>query len=245
MPDQLDQNKVVQCEDYIPISDFQRKLLTVGSGLICMFNPTRGCQIATFGEVSSSPHLLSNIRDQMLADNNGLRILQDKPLITDNTVELAGLRDLPIHTFGRHYYNFLTYYNYSPNERRKVYFVEDAELAYVLRRYRQIHDLTHVLLGMPTNLLGEITVKKFEGMQLKLPLCILGSTFATLRLGPKHTSKYLKVVLPWVMQNARQCRKLLMNVYFEKEWNTPIDQLRYRLNLRSAPDDIKGKWIVD
>ena len=32
----------------------------------------------------------------------------------------------------------------------QVRFVDDPELAYVMQRYREIHDFTHTLLGMPT-----------------------------------------------------------------------------------------------
>lgn len=34
-------------------------------------------------------------------------------------------------------------------------FVDDEELAYVIQRYREVHDMMHTLLGMPTNMLGE------------------------------------------------------------------------------------------
>lgn len=34
-------------------------------------------------------------------------------------------------------------------------FIDDEELAYVIQRYREVHDLMHTLLGMPTNMLGE------------------------------------------------------------------------------------------
>ena len=33
-------------------------------------------------------------------------------------------------------------------------FVDDPELAYVMQRYREAHDLVHTILGMPTNMLG-------------------------------------------------------------------------------------------
>lgn len=47
-------------------------------------------------------------------------------------------------------------------------FVDHEELAYVMQRYREVHDLLHTLLGMPTNMLGEsgslvsITVNKVK-----------------------------------------------------------------------------------
>ena len=38
-------------------------------------------------------------------------------------------------------------------------FVSDPEVAYVLQRYREIHDMLHVLTGMPTNVMGELGQK--------------------------------------------------------------------------------------
>lgn len=44
----------------------------------------------------------------------------------------------------------------SPDTRMPAKFVDDEELAYVIQRYREVHDLMHTLLGMPTNMLGEL-----------------------------------------------------------------------------------------
>lgn len=43
----------------------------------------------------------------------------------------------------------------TPDTRADVKFVDDEELAYVMQRYREVHDLLHTILGMPTNMLGE------------------------------------------------------------------------------------------
>ena len=40
----------------------------------------------------------------------------------------------------------------TPDSRRDVVFVDDTDLAYVMQRYREVHDLMHTLLGMPTNI---------------------------------------------------------------------------------------------
>jgi len=54
-----------------------------------------------------------------------------------------------------------------------------------MRRYREIHDLVHVVLGQPTNMLGEVTVKMFEGIQTGLFMCATGGIFGVVRLGPR------------------------------------------------------------
>jgi ubiquinone biosynthesis protein Coq4 len=47
----------------------------------------------------------------------------------------------------------------TPDSRSPVQFVDDVELAYVMQRYREVHDLIHTILGMPTNMLGNYHVK--------------------------------------------------------------------------------------
>ena len=49
--------------------------------------------------------------------------------------------------------------------RPAVRFVDDLELAYVMARYRQVHDFWHVLSGLETDVFGEIALKWFEFMQ--------------------------------------------------------------------------------
>lgn len=66
-----------------------------------------------------------------------------------------------------------------------VKFMDDPELAYVMTRYRECHDLIHTVLGMPTNMLGEVTVKWVEAINTGLPMCYGGAVFGALRLRPK------------------------------------------------------------
>lgn len=64
-------------------------------------------------------------------------------------------------------------------------FLEDPQLAYVMTRYRESHDLVHTVLGMPTTMLGEVAVKWFEALNTGLPMCYGGAVFGALRLRPK------------------------------------------------------------
>jgi ubiquinone biosynthesis protein COQ4 len=82
-----------------------------------------------------------------------------------------------------------------------------------------------------------VTVKWFEGIQYGLPMCVLAAFFGPLRLGPKHTAKYLHLTLPWVIRTARQSRSF-MNVYFEKHWQKPIAEFRHELNIFEPPPKI-------
>lgn len=74
----------------------------------------------------------------------------------------------------------------SPDSRAPVHFVDDPDLAYVMLRYRQVHDLLHSLLGMPTSMLGEVVVKWFEAIQTGLPMCTSAALFGPIRLRPRY-----------------------------------------------------------
>ena len=67
-----------------------------------------------------------------------------------------------------------------------MHFVDDVNLAYVAQRYREVHDLFHVLLDMPTTMLGEVTVKWVEAFQTRLPMAATGGLFGAVRLKPKY-----------------------------------------------------------
>lgn len=73
----------------------------------------------------------------------------------------------------------------TPDSRMQVKFINDPELMYVMTRYRECHDLVHTILGMPTNMLGEVTVKWVEAINIGLPMCYGGAIFGAMRLRPK------------------------------------------------------------
>ena len=77
----------------------------------------------------------------------------------------------------------------SPDTRLPVRFVDDPELAYVMQRYREVHDLMHTVLGMNTKLVGEVAVKWVEGLQTGLPMCLGGALMAPIRFRPKSVPK--------------------------------------------------------
>lgn len=75
--------------------------------------------------------------------------------------------------------------NVTPDSRQPVQFLDDPQLAYVMTRYRESHDLVHTVLGMPTTMLGEVAVKWFEALNTGLPMCYGGAVFGAIRLRPK------------------------------------------------------------
>jgi ubiquinone biosynthesis protein COQ4 len=57
---------------------------------------------------------------------------------------------------------YIDQHDFSPDERTVVRFMMDEDAAYVMTRYRQVHDFWHVLADLPPTILGEIALKAFE-----------------------------------------------------------------------------------
>ncbi|KAJ8668537.1 hypothetical protein QAD02_010200, partial [Eretmocerus hayati] len=214
----------------IELSVFQRALLAAGSAGISLTNPYRGDMIACLGETTGES-ALKYCRAKMLETEEGKRIIDQMPRINSRDVDLQKLAELPEGSVGRTYADFLSNNKVSPDDRPPVQFVEDIDLAYVMQRYREVHDIFHAMLLMPTTMLGEVAVKWVEALQLRLPMCIGGAIFGAARLKPKQRQLYLKYHLPWALQTGRNA-KFLLGVYFEERWEQSLDEFHKEMNIK-------------
>ncbi|XP_078498189.1 ubiquinone biosynthesis protein COQ4 homolog, mitochondrial [Lissotriton helveticus] len=218
---------------HIPTNLFQKALLAAGSSVMSLYDPYRHDMVAVLGETTG--HLaLQMLRDRMKHHPEGCQILQERPRIRMSTLDMQWLRDLPDGTFGREYARFLDVNRVSPDTRMSVKFVDDEELAYVIQRYREVHDLMHTLLGMPTNMLGEVVVKWFEAVQTGLPMCILGAAFGPLRLKSRKLEVLIKELLPWAVRSGQNAQCIL-NFYYEKRWEQTVESLREEIGIFPPP----------
>lgn len=218
---------------HIQTTPIQKALLAVGSGVAALQNPYRHDMVAVLGETTG--HLaLVNLRDKMRNDPEGYTILIERPRIRLSTLDLKEMASLPDGSFGREYLRFLEDNRVTPDTRADVKFVDDEELAYVMQRYREVHDLLHTLLGMPTNMLGEVAVKWFEAAQTGLPMCALGAVLGPLRLNASRLQLLFTSLGPWALQNGRRARCVL-NIFYERRWAQSIEDLRQELNIEPPP----------
>lgn len=214
---------------HIQLTSFQKLLLAAGSSITAIIDPHRHDMVADFGETTGH-RALEWIHSQMQQSDEGRRVLEDKPRLRSNIVDYEKLKSLPENTFGYHYSRFYTDNQVSPDTRKEVQFVDDASLAYVMQRYRELHDIVHTILRQPTTIKGEVIVKAFEGVQTRLPLCILGAAFGPLRLSNQERLEYFSKDLSWALRCGREAR-LLMNVYFEERFEQDIEELRREFNI--------------
>ena len=217
-------------QQHLPLTNLQKLLLSIGSGVTAIIDPYRHDLVADFGETTGDL-ALRWMHGKMLADKEGKRILDDKPRLRSDTIDYDRLKSLPENTFGYHYSKFYSDNKVSPDTRRQVQFVDDVELAFVMQRYRELHDVFHTILNQPTTIKGEFTVKAFEAVQTRLPLCILGAMIGPLRLQNKERLEYISRDLPWALRCGKES-KFLMNIFFEDRFDQDIFELRSELNIK-------------
>ncbi|XP_032426738.1 ubiquinone biosynthesis protein COQ4 homolog, mitochondrial [Xiphophorus hellerii] len=218
---------------HIQTTSFQKALLAVGSGVAALQDPYRHDMVAVLGETTG--HLaLINLKERMKNDPEGYTILTERPRIRLSTLDLEKMASLPDESFGREYLRFLEDNKVTPDSRAEVKFVDNEELAYIMLRYREVHDLLHTLLGIPTNMLGEVAVKWFEAAQTGLPMCALGAVLGPLRLNASRLQSLFTSLGPWALQNGRRARCVL-SIFYERRWEQSLEDLRRELNIEPPP----------
>jgi len=222
--------------DHIVTSDTQKLILGAGSALTALADPWRADMVAVNGEVTGLS-ALKYMHKMMLDNPEGCQILSDKPRISGST--MTSLASLPLETIGHAYYQFMDKYNISPDSRTEVRFVDDPALAYVMTRYRETHDLTHCMLDMPTNMVGEVLVKWVEALQFGLPMCSGGAIFGPLRFKTNRQRENYKTLLPWAIDTGRNAH-FLLNVFYEQRWEQNIEDFRKEFNIKPPPISISS-----
>jgi ubiquinone biosynthesis protein COQ4 len=216
---------------------------------VALDDPTRADAVAAVGELTG-PVALRRLLEHMRSDPDGQQILLDRPIVSKDTIPYDALvasasptvdSSTSGITFGQAYGSYLATNGFDPDGRDPVRYVDDPELAYVMLRYRQCHDYWHALTGLAPTVAGELGLKWLELFQTGLPLPALSSTFASLvQLDSHHRRVVWEVYLPWAYRTSKQMRfGSLMTVYYEKEFDTPLDELRTRLGILPAPDRVE------
>jgi ubiquinone biosynthesis protein COQ4 len=219
---------------HVPLTRVERVGLAVGSAITSLIDPYRHDMVAATGEATAQPFFISQLRNRMLSDPTGRRILRDRPRITSTTMSLEMLRKLPENSVGRTYAAWLDREGVTPDTRDAVRYIDDEEEAYVMQRYRECHDFYHAVTGLPVWVEGELGLKAFEFANTGLPMTGL-SLAAMVRLKPQERSRMLSTFLPWAFANGWKSKDLI-NVYWEEELETDVTDLRKRLGIEQPPD---------
>ena len=190
--------------------------------------------IAAFGEATAQPYFIYELRNRMLLHPTGRRILRDRPRLTSTSLDIPRLRSLPKNTVGYVYTEWLDREGVSPDTRAQVRYIDDEECAYVMQRYRECHDFYHALVGLPVFREGEVALKAFEFANTGLPMTGL-AVFSAFTLKKGEWRRFWDIYGPWAFRNGAKSGDVI-NVYWEEELETDVDELRRRLGIEKPPD---------
>ncbi|KAM3526309.1 hypothetical protein MY4038_006865 [Beauveria bassiana] len=221
-------------EGHVPLTQIERAGLALGSGVMSLINPYRHDLIAALGEATATPYFIYRLRDAMLADPTGRRILRDRPRISSKTLSMTRLRALAPGTVGRAYVDWLDREGVTPDTRSAVRYIDDEECAYVMQRYRECHDFYHAVTGLPVVKEGEVALKAFEFANTLLPMTGL-SMLAVATMKKQERGRFWSIYLPWALRNGARSNEVI-NVYWEEQLERSVQDLRGELGIEQPPD---------
>lgn len=222
-------------EGHVPLYLHEKMLLFAISGLKSFFHPEDGNNIVQLGESSAFPVVLESLKQTMLQDETGRRILKEQPNITSGTLEMDRLKKMEKNSLGYTYYQWLINEGVSPDTRAPVKYIDDPLHAFVFKRYRQCHDFYHAINGLPIIIEGEIAVKALEASNMGVPMAALGGLLAPLRLKPIQRERLYDIYLPWAIRTGLSCKPLI-NVYWEELLEKDVNELRKELCIQPPPN---------
>jgi len=161
------------------------------------------------------------------------RLLRDRPELSSERVDFAALRRLPADTLGGAYVRHLDRHGLSADSQAThASFVDDPDMAYLMRRYRQTHDVWHALLGLGIEGHEEVVVHAFSWGQLRLPVSAMVVLFGAIKhMVLERRWATLRHALLEAYRVGRDAAPLI-GVAWEDLWARPIDEVRATYRLR-------------
>lgn len=190
-----------------------------------LLDASRLDQVLLLSHLVNMPTLMREA-ERVAATPEGRALFASQPRISRATVDFDALARLPDGTLGREYVRFLDKNKISPDTFDGMPEVADPKVAYLMLRFRQTHDLWHVLTGYQADVRGEVLLQAFMFPQTRAPSNALIAIFGSLRHGwrwPRH----LQALRDAVERGAKG--ELLVAFPWEEHWETPVSELRARL----------------
>ena len=193
---------------------------------------TKTHEIHRVEEITGRPRFRA-IMAELAATPDGRRLLADRPELSSQHVDFDALRRLPETTLGGAYVRHLDGNGITADyQAAATRHVSDPDMAYLMRRFRQTHDVWHSLLGIGITGHEEVLIHWFSYGQLRLPVSALIMVFGTL--------KHLVLEQRWeaLRRSTREAYRAgrdaepLLGVYWEQMWDHPLADVRARYRIQ-------------
>jgi ubiquinone biosynthesis protein COQ4 len=192
---------------------------------------TKTHEIHRVEEITGRPRYRAILAD-MQHTVEGRRMLAERPELSSDHVDYDALRKLPETTLGGAYVRHLDGNGITADyQAAATRHVDDPDMAYLMRRFRQTHDVWHTLLGIGIAGHEEVLIHWFSYGQLRLPVSMLIMVFGTMKhlVGERRWAA-LRYSMREAVQAGRDAAPLLP-VIWEDLWERPLDQVRTAYNV--------------
>ena len=164
---------------------------------------------------------------RLTEDDEGARLLRERPAIDSTAIDYGALRALPDGTLGREYVRFLDAHGLDPDLFQAPPGLPEVP-AYIGKRMRQVHDLWHVLTGYGPDVRGEIALQAFTWAQTGMASAMLVTLGGSARFGLRDP----RVVGGAIEGYRRGSRaRFLPSLRIEDWLARPLDEVRRELRI--------------
>jgi ubiquinone biosynthesis protein COQ4 len=200
---------------------------------------TKTHEIHRVEEITGRPRYRALLREfERTAE--GRRLMAERPELSSEHLDYDELRALPESTLGGAYVRHLDRNGITADyQAAATRHVDDPDMAYLMRRFRQTHDVWHALLGLGIAGHEEVVIHWFSYGQLHLPVSMLIMTFGTMkhlvlekRWGALRHSA-------WDAYRAGRDAAPLLPVVWEDYWADELEDVR--ASYRVQPLD--RRWL--
>lgn len=206
----------------------RRGLHVVRSGLKTLRSRDFGVDLAIVQD-GLDLDVFERLGQELGGTEDGRRLLEHRPSLDLASVDVDALRALPVGTLG---YEVLAHL-----ERNRLLadvvippspFPMSEEGTYAKQRWRETHDIRHVLTGLTTELRDEIVLQAFQLGHFYNRFALVQMTVGPLldlRIVPGLMSDYRAAYLA-----GRRARRLI-GLPWEERWDWRVEDLRVSLNI--------------
>ncbi|MFL5356409.1 Coq4 family protein [Archangium sp.] len=174
-------------------------------------------------------NVYASLVQQLQRSEEGRRLLSERPSLQGKELDLDALERLPEGTLG---HGVARYFR----DNKIFPFTTTLELKndvdFIGKRYRETHDLLHVLTGYGTDVVGEMELQAYALGNLGIRTAVLILLFGTLgQLKDRQSGVALSAYLRRLRAAYRRGRasQQFLGFRFEHHWETPVATLRAQL----------------
>src|SRR5512146_1938122 len=187
---------------------------------------TKTHEIHRVEEITGRPRY-RRLLAELASSDDGQRLLARRPELSSDHVDYDALRTLPASTLGGAYVRHLDGNHITADyQAAATRHVDDPDMAYLMRRFRQTHDVWHALLGLGITGHEEVIIHWFSFGQLQLPVSALIMLFGSMKhILFERRWGALRHSMGEAYRAGRDAKPLL-GVVWEDRWAEPIADVR-------------------